>query len=133
MIEDNAALRENTAELLELAGYETLTAKNGREGFNKTLAHRPELILCDMIMPDSGGEEFFRLVKSDVSTAKIPLIFFSAGSAPLAVKKKLQQGAEAYLHKPFATEELLGAVRECLIVAAIKKANDPGDDLGATG
>lgn len=114
VIEDNSFIRENTAELLELAGYKVEVARNGQEGFKQTMHHRPDLILCDALMPQTDGLGFLKLVKKENSIHKIPLIFFSAGSAPLAVLKGLEQGGNAYLPKPFTVEELLSTVEACL-------------------
>lgn len=114
VIEDNPEVRENTAELLELSGYQVLTASNGKAGFEKTRINRPDVIICDVMMPETDGLGFLRLAKSDQTTSGIPLIFFSAGSAPPAVRKNIEQGADVYLRKPFTDNDLLGAVEKCL-------------------
>jgi len=114
VIEDNVEVRENTAELLELSGYKVVTANNGKAGFEKTKTNRPDVIICDVLMPETDGLGFLRLAKSDRKTSKIPLIFFSAGSAPPAVRKNIEQGADVYLRKPFTDDDLLGAVERCL-------------------
>ncbi|MCW5907495.1 MAG: response regulator [Chitinophagales bacterium] len=114
VIEDNAAIRENTAELLELSGYKVLTEPNGSTGFTTAKATHPDVIICDIMMPETDGLRFLKLIKSDYTTANIPLIFFSAGSAPAGVKKKIEPGADIYLSKPFTDEDLLSAVTQCL-------------------
>lgn len=114
MVEDNPQLRENTVELLELAGYKVFTADNGQRGYELTRDHLPNVVLCDMVMPQSGGKEFLDLIKADPSCNKIPIIFFSAGSAPIEVRKGLIAGADAYLRKPFTNDELLDTVRNCI-------------------
>ena len=114
VIEDNRFIRENTAELLELAGYKVEVARNGQEGFRQTIQHHPDLILCDALMPETDGMGFLKLIKEENSTHQIPLIFFSAGSTPAAVRKGLEQGGNAYLPKPFTSEELLSTVETCL-------------------
>ena len=111
IIEDNLAIRENTAELLELNGYRVFTAKNGNEGFELVKSTNPNVILCDIVMPETDGRELLKLLKKDKTTSGIPLIFLSAGSAPPAVQKGLMQGADAYLSKPFDEQELLDAVK----------------------
>jgi len=115
IIEDNRELRENTAEILELEGYDVLTEVNGMTGFQQTIKSKPDVIICDVMMPVTDGLEFLKLVKADKTTADIPLIFFSADSAPPSVRKKLEQGADVYLRKPFIEEDLLAAVDNCLI------------------
>jgi CheY-like chemotaxis protein len=115
VIENDIAIRENTAELLELTGYKVLTAENGLTGFEITKKDKPDVIICDIMMPVTDGRAFFRLVKGNESTARIPLIFFSADSEPDEVKKALIKGADEYLRKPFLNKDLLDAVARCLI------------------
>jgi DNA-binding response OmpR family regulator len=110
VIDDNREIRENTAELLSLNGFEVFTAVNGKNGFDEVKSKHPDIILCDIMMPETNGKEFLRLVKNDATTCSIPLIFFSAGSVPLKVKKGLIQGADAYLPKPFTEQELLEVI-----------------------
>jgi CheY-like chemotaxis protein len=114
VIEDNKVLRENTAELLSLNGYGVITACNGLEGFKMTKKNKPNVILCDILMPQTDGKAFLKLVKQDKTTSSIPLIFFSAGSAPPEVKNGLMQGADEYLSKPFTEDELMNAVKRSL-------------------
>lgn len=114
VIEDNLEIRENTAEILELNGYKVVTAENGKMGYDLARMHKPNVIICDIMMPDTGGASFFRLIKADTSVSATPLIFFSAGSAPLEVKRGLQEGADVYLRKPFTENALLEAVEKCL-------------------
>jgi len=113
VIEDNNLLRENTAELLELAGYSVFTSPNGYEGYKNVLDNKPDVILCDVLMPDSGGLVFLKLVKENISTKNIPLIFFSADSVPNSVIKGIEPEADIYLSKPFTNEDLLIAVEKC--------------------
>lgn len=114
VIDDNNEIRENTAELLSCHGYSVITAKNGKEGFNQALLQKPDVIICDIMMPDSDGRAFFKLVKSDASTRFIPLVFFSADSGPDEVKKGLIKGADKYLAKPFTEEDLLDTVERLI-------------------
>lgn len=100
-------MRENTAELLQLQGYNVSTATNGLQGYKlSTQTPQPDIILCDVLMPETGGHDFLLMVKANPATRNIPLIFFSAGSAPPEVRKALTEGADLYLPKPFSAEEL---------------------------
>jgi CheY-like chemotaxis protein len=114
VIEDNSEIRENTGELLELNGYQVISAENGAKGFQLATEHCPDLILCDMMMPETDGRAFLDLAKSNAIVASIPLIFFSAGSPTPEVKKSLIKQADGYLPKPFAEEELLVLIENAL-------------------
>src|SRR6476620_11205038 len=114
VIEDNADIRENTVEMLELNNFKVFSAKNGNIGFQLAKKHQPDLILCDMMMPDTDGREFLHLAKNHPAIRKIPLIFFSAGSPLPDIKKKLIKEADDYLEKPFAEEDLLHAIEMVL-------------------
>ena len=114
IIEDNPEIRENTTELLELNNYKVLAAESGESGFALAKEYRPELILCDMLMPRGDGREFLRLAKEDQHVSHIPVIFFSAGSILPELQKTLVNGASAYLQKPFTEEELLASIHNVL-------------------
>jgi CheY-like chemotaxis protein len=118
VIEDNTEIRENTVEMLELNNYKVFSAKNGDIGFQLAKKHQPDLVLCDMMMPDTDGREFLHLAKNHPTVCKIPLIFFSAGSPLPHIKKMLIKEADDYLQKPFAEEDLLRAIE-----TALEKAN----------
>ena len=89
IIEDNEEIRENTAELLGLHNYDVFTAEEGGEGYEMAKKHEPDLILCDIMMPETDGRRFLRLAKNDKSVRDIPLIFFSAGTGSPEVQKAL--------------------------------------------
>jgi CheY-like chemotaxis protein len=110
IIEDNDEIRENTAELLELHHYDVFTAEEGGEGFEMAKKHEPDLILCDIMMPETDGRKFLRLARSDKAVRDIPLVFFSAGTATPEVQKLLAKAANGFMKKPFTEEELLNAI-----------------------
>jgi|SRR4029079_12750772 len=114
VIEDNTEIRENTVEMLELNNYKVFSAKNGNIGFQLAKKNKPDVILCDMMMPDTDGREFLQLAKNHVIVRKIPLIFFSAGSPLPDIKKKLIKEADDFLEKPFSEEDLLHAIERAL-------------------
>jgi CheY-like chemotaxis protein len=114
VIEDNTEIRENTVELLELNNYRVISAKNGYFGFELARRHRPDIVLCDMMMPDTDGRQFLQMAKSHPDVKDIPLIFFSAGSPAQEIKKKLLQEADYYLQKPFGEQDLLRAITNTL-------------------
>ncbi|GAB3986589.1 response regulator [Spirosoma daeguense] len=110
LIEDNADIRENTAEILELAGYRVLTAENGKIGVETALADRPDLIICDIMMPVLDGYGVLHIVNKNPELAGIPFIFLTAKSERVDFRKGMELGADDYLTKPFDDTELLSAV-----------------------
>jgi CheY-like chemotaxis protein len=110
IIEDNDEIRENTAELLQLNHYDVFTAEEGGEGFEMAKKHEPDLILCDIMMPETDGRKFLKLARNDKAVRDIPLVFFSAGTASPEVQKLLAKAANGFLKKPFTEEELLKAI-----------------------
>lgn len=114
IIEDNSTIRENTAELLELEGYSTLTASNGRTGLEKIKLHIPDLILCDLRMPEMDGFTVLKHLGEQPGLKRIPFIFFSAKSEKKEVNQGIDAGADDYLTKPFELEELLASIEKCL-------------------
>jgi CheY-like chemotaxis protein len=113
VIEDNREIRENTAEILELNGYAVCTAENGSAGYESAKEYKPDIILCDIMMPETDGREFMRLVKADLLINNIPIIFFSAGTSQ-ELQKELINEKNAYLKKPFSETELLFVIKDGL-------------------
>jgi CheY-like chemotaxis protein len=116
IIEDNQEVRENTAELLELSNYTVLTAPNGYIGYELAKKHQPDLILCDMMMPETNGNAFLQLAKEDGNLSGIPLIFFTAGSPSLEMRTRMVNQGHQFLFKPFTEEALLGTIKTGLLI-----------------
>jgi len=114
LIEDNFEIRENTAELLSLEGYQVIVAEDGLAGVNLALNAKPDLILCDVMMPGLNGYEVCEKLKQDPSTKKIPIIFVTAKFESSERKVGLKLGASAYLSKPYEFEDLVGTISKCL-------------------
>lgn len=114
MIEDNTEMRENTAEILELAGYKVSTAMNGREGVELAQKEKPELIICDIMMPQLDGYGVLLLLSKNVETASTPFIFLTAKAERTDFRKGMEMGADDYLTKPFDDVELLNAIESRL-------------------
>jgi CRP-like cAMP-binding protein/DNA-binding NarL/FixJ family response regulator len=114
LIEDNDAIRENTAEILELAGYRVMTAENGKLGVELALANRPDLIICDIMMPVLDGYGVLHIVNKNPQLSGIPFIFLTAKSERVDLRKGMELGADDYLTKPFDDTELLSAVESRL-------------------
>ncbi|MCQ6959293.1 response regulator transcription factor [Mucilaginibacter aquariorum] len=113
LIEDNDDIRENTCELLELEGYQVILATNGRSGLILAQEHHPDLILCDIMMPEANGYEVIKELKDDPQTAKIPFIFLTASVEQKAIATGINMGAWAYIRKPFDPQELFEAIDNC--------------------
>jgi len=110
IIEDNDDIRESTAEVLDLAGYETLTAKHGKIGVDLAIKNIPDVILCDIMMPELDGYGVLYLLNKNPKTASIPFIFITAKSERADMRKGMEMGADDYLTKPFDDIELFKAI-----------------------
>lgn len=111
IIEDDTALRETTAEFIQREKFEVFMAKDGLEGIQQTLQHLPDLILCDISMPNMDGFEFYKTIKQIKATATIPLVFFSAKTENEDIRAGMQLGADDYIVKPFEFSELLNVIK----------------------
>lgn len=114
IIEDNADIRENIAEILELADYSVLEADNGKTGVDVAIADLPDLIICDIMMPELDGYGVLYLLNKHPETAAIPLIFLTAKAEMVDLRKGMDLGADDYLTKPFHNTELLNAIESRL-------------------
>jgi CRP-like cAMP-binding protein/CheY-like chemotaxis protein len=114
LIEDNQDVRENTAEILVLAQYQVITAVNGKEGVEKAQKEKPDLIICDIMMPVLDGHGALHLLSKNEETASIPFIFLTAKSERGDFRKGMEMGADDYLTKPFDDVELLSAIESRL-------------------
>lgn len=110
LVEDNEDIRENTAEILELANYEVVTASNGKEGFQKALESNPDIIICDIMMPVLDGYGLLHLIQKSEQLQHIPFIFLTAKTERLDFRKGMELGADDYLTKPFTELELMNAI-----------------------
>jgi len=113
-IEDNRNIRENGIEILELGGYSVITAANGKDGLALAKEKFPDLILCDIIMPELDGYEVIKRLKLEPVTACIPFVFATASAEKCEMSKGLELGADAYIRKPFDGQELLDTVNQLL-------------------
>ena len=110
LIEDNLDVRENTAEILELADYKVISAENGKVGVELAKKHIPDLIICDIMMPELDGYGVIHMLTKNPETASIPFIFLTAKTEKSDLRKGMNLGADDYLTKPFDDLELLDAV-----------------------
>lgn len=114
LIEDNNEIRENTAEILELAGYKIRTAENGKVGVELALQEKPDLIICDIMMPVLDGYGVLHLLNKNPGLTGIPFIFLTAKAERSDFRRGMEMGADDYITKPFSDIELLNAVESRL-------------------
>ncbi|MBC7873256.1 MAG: response regulator [Ferruginibacter sp.] len=119
VIDDNSDIRENTAEILELAGYKTFTAENGKKGVETALREKPDVIVCDIMMPELDGYGVLHLLRRNPDTERIPFVFLTAKTERNDFRKGMEMGADDYITKPFEDIELLNAIEMRLKKAAI--------------
>src|ERR1700753_1839971 len=110
VIDDHDDIRENIAEILTLAGYEVFTAQNGKRGVETALRENPELVICDIMMPELDGYGVLHLLRKNDSTANTPFIFLTAKTERTDFRKGMEMGADDYITKPFDDIELLNAI-----------------------
>ena len=110
LIEDNEDIRNNTAEILELSNYEVIVAENGKIGVEKALEHKPDLIICDIMMPVLDGYGVLHAVHRNEQIKNTPFIFLTAKTERSDFRKGMELGADDYITKPFDGTELLNAV-----------------------
>lgn len=118
LIEDHPEIRENTAEILQLAGYEIFTAENGKIGVEMARAKQPDLIVCDVMMPVLDGYGVLHMLQRDQALQHVPFIFLTAKSERADHRKAMELGADDFVSKPFTEMELLTAIEIRLTKAA---------------
>ena len=134
LIEDDVTVRENTAELLELSGYKVITANDGRKGCIMALEEIPDIIICDIMMPEMDGYGVLQELSSNNLTAHIPFIFLSAKTEHKDIRRGMDLGADDYLTKPFEEVDLLSAIESRLakvsILNSLPKEENHTEDTG---
>ncbi|MEW6491525.1 MAG: response regulator transcription factor [Cyanobacteriota bacterium] len=118
LIDDDPNLILLVKDYLEFRGYEVITAENGREALNILDQQVPDMIICDVMMPEMDGYTFVEHVRQDSRTSWIPVLFLSAKGQSQDRVKGLNTGADVYMVKPFEPEELVAQVE-----SSLKQAN----------
>jgi len=118
IIEDNEDIRENIVEILELADYKVIQAANGKDGVDMAISEKPDLIICDIMMPELDGYGVLHILSKKESTVSIPFIFLTAKADKMDIRKGMTLGADDYITKPFDDTELLDVIE-----VRLKKAN----------
>lgn len=119
IIEDDTVLRETTAEILELENYKVVTAANGKRGAELAKIIMPDIVVCDIMMPELDGYDVLKILSEDEKTKRIPFIFMSAKTEIKDVRKGMDLGADDYLTKPVNDELLISAIESRLAKSAL--------------
>jgi DNA-binding response OmpR family regulator len=126
IIEDNQSIRENTAEILELANYHVFTAENGKIGISLALENKPDLIICDIMMPELDGYGVLNIVQHNPSLTNVPFIFLTARAESGDIRRGMGLGADDYIAKPFSPTDLLNSIDSRLQKAEKIKQSSQG-------
>lgn len=110
IIEDEPAMRANLEDILELEGFLPILAANGKQGVRLAREQQPDLILCDVLMPDMDGHAVLEELRQESSTMRIPFVFLTAKGERGDVREGMELGADDYLIKPVRVDELLRAI-----------------------
>lgn len=121
LIEDDTQIRENIHELLTLRGFRVDTASNGRDGISQAMLLSPDLILCDIMMPDINGYQVLDVLRANRVFASTPFIFLTAKSDPTDIRWGMNLGADDYLTKPFTFQSLLHTIESRLKREELRK------------
>lgn len=141
IIEDEPLTRENLALVLRMEGYEVVTASGGQTGIATALQHRPDLILCDITMPDADGHAVLQRIRTEESIRTTPFIFLTARADHADLRLGMNLGADDYLTKPASASEILSAIRARMEREALRTSGgfqpdfssaDPLQSLGLT-
>ncbi|MBC7620381.1 MAG: response regulator [Candidatus Saccharibacteria bacterium] len=114
VIEDETAIRDNLRRFLMLEGYSVVTAANGVQGLEVMGLHQPDLVLCDVMMPQMNGFEVLEHMRRNVAFVHTPVIFLTASADRESMTHGLELGAQDYVTKPFSLPELTGLIRQRL-------------------
>jgi CheY-like chemotaxis protein len=114
LVDEDALLRANLRRLLALEGHEVTEAEGGLQGVELALADPPDVVLCDLRMPDLGGIEVMKRLRSDPRTARVPFVAVTGGATPFTLESGEARGADGYVRKPFGIDDLLAVVSRLL-------------------
>lgn len=110
IVEDENSFRQTVIKILNLEGFEAIGAENGSTGVKLAQTEQPDLILCDIMMPELNGYEVLTILQQDPTTAMIPFICLTAQEDRSSMRRGMELGASDYLTKPFTRTELIGAI-----------------------
>ena len=114
LIDDNEEILENLAEYLEIEGYKVHIACNGKTGIMFAQEFIPDLVICDVLMPEMNGHEVLQHLSQNHQTSTIPIIFSTSLSEKNEIAQAYHEGAHDYIIKPFEMKELLHKIETCI-------------------
>lgn len=134
VIEDEPRMRANLLTILRMEGFETLEARNGREGVTLARGQKPDMIFCDISMPEMDGHAVLNELRADTRTADIPLVFLTARGGAGDVRLGMNLGADDYLVKPVEVDDLLATIasrlkRKAQLATARRPRPEPSPSL----
>jgi DNA-binding NarL/FixJ family response regulator len=130
VIDDDARLRESYMEILRLEGYEVVEARNGREGVDRARREPPDLVLCDITMPEMNGHRVLETLRAEPRTAHVPFVFLTGWNEREDIRTGMNLGADDYLTKPVVPDELAATIRARLRRAELAGAATPARKAG---
>ena len=110
LIEDEAPIRATLSRFLKLEGLDVVMAEDGAKGVALAFDERPDLIICDLLMPELDGYQVLSTLRDDARTAKIPFVLLTASAAPEEHAAGIERGAAAFLTKPFHLDDVRAAI-----------------------
>ena len=114
IVEDNEKNMKLARDILQAKGYATLEAVNGEDGVRLAMAHKPDLVLMDIQLPDINGVEAFRRIRAHADTAAVPVVAFTASVTPMDRHRITDAGFDGFIGKPINLKEFLETVRKTL-------------------
>jgi len=127
LVEGDADTRKLLTKQLVSAGYQVTSAPNGLDSLMRIEQARPDLVICDMMMPELGGLEFVRALKAREETRSLPVIFLTANSDPGLMIDGINVGARYYITKPYDPHELVWKIKRILDPNASRSRNRTPD------
>ena len=110
LIEDEAPIRATLSRFLRLEGFDVFTAEDGAQGVALAIDQMPDLIICDLLMPELDGYQVLSTLRGDARTARIPFVLLTASAAPEEHQAGIARGAAAFLTKPFHLDDVRAAI-----------------------
>ena len=133
VIEDERGTRTSLKNFLTSEGYKVITAENGRLGVELAQDNIPDLVICDIMMPELDGYDVLRILQAEPKTSNIPFIFLTMAADDISCQQSLDMGADDYLSKPVTSDRLRTAIQNQIAKHQANAANKSEPSASATG